>query len=602
MVQLRKPRLVVPVSAREVDRPVAAAAAQRLEHGPGGPPLEGRVVRGRGRGLTVLHDFMLRDPQAHLDPEAAPGPAAAARAVEANGTFECHRSLEPLTRAQLFSAPGLRTRAFVRFSVLGGERAAGDTVRATRGFAVKFASTEGDWDLMGCSLPVYPVHDATELPPLAGALVAEAYWDFVASVPEALHHALWLMGDRGLPRSYRTMQGFGVETVRWVNAAGEPVFVKLHWLPRAGTHALAADEAARLCTADPDFLRRDLREAIDGGRPPVFELGIQVVTEDEAQALSLHDATRLLPEDEVPIQIVGRLVLERCPAPGAGDAAARAFSRAHRVPGIEPHRLAPSPARFADPLSQPQRYWASLTEPERAHIVSAIRHELGRVGTLSIRERVVTALAMIDDELAAAVAAGIGAEAPLAQPSLFGAPVRPSPRLSLRARPGDGTVPGWRVAVMVAEGVDAASWHRVQRLVTDAGAQVRTISHQAGRVEAADGERIAVDTTFDQAPSVLWDAMVMLPGAETELLRGNGQVLEFVRQQYRHCKPMLLLGDAGPAVAVAHLPTVLRNGEPDPGLFVADDEERSGAALVAGFAAALARHRPFERECDPPVV
>ena len=302
------------------------------------------------RGPTLLEDFILREKVTHFDHERIPERIVHARGSAAHGFFQCYESLANLTRASLFAEAGKRTPVFVRFSTVAGERGSTDTARDVRGFAVKFYTDEGNWDLVGNNIPVFFIQDAMKFPDLVHALKPEphhampqaasahdTFWDFVSLMPESTHMLMWVMSDRAIPRSYRMMQGFGVHTFRLINAQGASRFVKFHWTPLAGTHSLAWDEAVKISGADPDFHRRDLWEAIEAGAYPEYELAIQVFTEEQADGFSFDvlDATKIIPEELVPLQPIGRLVLNRNPDNFFAETEQVAFCTAHIVPGLD---------------------------------------------------------------------------------------------------------------------------------------------------------------------------------------------------------------------------------------------------------------------------
>ncbi len=308
------------------------------------------ALRAGLRGPLVVEDFILREKLAHFEHERIAERVIHARGCAAHGWFEPYRSLGAYTRADFLQDPGTRTPVFVRFSNLTGERGSADTVRDARGFAVKFYTREGNFDLVGSSFPVAFVQDPMKFPDFVHALKPEPhhgmpqaasahdnFWDFASLLPETTHALMWLMSDHGLPRSLRMMGGFGVHTLRLVNAHGATHYAKFHWRPRLGRHALAADEARRLAGHDPDFLRRDLWTAIEAGHLPEWELGLQLVEEGRADSLGvdLLDPTKLLPEELVPVQPAGRLVLCRNPDNFFAECEQVAFHPGHLVPGID---------------------------------------------------------------------------------------------------------------------------------------------------------------------------------------------------------------------------------------------------------------------------
>jgi catalase len=657
------------------------------------------------RGPTLLEDFILREKITHFDHERIPERVVHARGSAAHGYFECYAPLTELTRASIFAEAGKRTPVFVRFSTVAGERGSTDTARDVRGFAVKFYTDEGNWDLVGNNMPVFFIQDAMKFPDLVHAVKPEqhhampqassahdTFWDFVSLMPESTHMLMWVMSDRAIPRSYRMMQGFGVHTFRFVNAAGESRFVKFHWNPVAGTHSLAWDEAVKISGADPDFHRRDLWEAIEAGAYPEYELALQVFTEEDAERYSFDvlDATKIIPEELVPLTPVGRLVLNRNPDNFFAETEQVAFCSAHVVPGIdfsndpllggrihsyvdtqitrlggpnfheipinapvaqahnnqrdgfhrqaiargrvayepnslaggcpfqagtagfmsfpepvEEHKVRGKPERFAEHYNQATLFYNSQSDVEKQHIIRAYRFELTKVQTVAVRERVVATLRNVDEGLAAAVAEGLGMPLPEPLPRVLARPPRPevrsSPALSLRARPGNLGIATRRVAILVADGTDGAAAMAAHEALAAAGAVPRFVGVQLGRVSALRGEPIDVEISMETAPSVLWDGVVV-PGGEAaaQALSMRGHALEFLKDQYRHCKPMLLMADASSLLAKAGIPPALANGKPDPGLLLSADEDPSAA--IARFADALARHRHFERETDPPVI
>jgi catalase len=522
----------------------------------------------------------------------------------------------------------------------------------------------------------------------------DTFWDFVSLSPETTHMLLWVMSDRAIPRSYRMMQGFGVHTFRFVNGAGASQFVKFHWNPVAGTHSLAWDEAVKLSGADPDFHRRDLWEAIEAGAYPEYELGIQLFDEETAERFSFDvlDATKLIPEELVPVTPIGRMVLNRNPDNFFAETEQVAFCTAHIVPGldfsndpllagrihsyvdtqisrlggpnfheipinsplaqvhnnqrdgmhrqaiargrvayepnslgggcpfqagakgfmsfpqpVEEHKVRGKPEKFAEHYNQATLFWNSQSDVEKLHIVKAFRFELTKVQTAAVRTRVVAQLRNVAEELARAVADGLGmAELPEALPRLVDRKnrkdIEPSPALSLFARPGDGQISTRRIAILVADGVDGGAALAMHERLANAGAVPRFVGIKLGEVSPATGDAIEVETTLETSPAVVWDAMIVPDGeAAAQLLAANGQAVEFVKDQYRHCKTILFVGAGALVADRAGLPASLPSGEPDPGLLRWEAGGRPDKA-VAAFAQALAAHRHPARETDPPAV
>ena len=303
------------------------------------------------RGPKLMEDFMLREKLTHFDHERVAERAVHARGIGARGYFENYNCLSDLTCADVFSRSGERVPVFVRFSNLTGSKGSADCVRDVRGFAVKMYTKEGNWDLVGCNMPVYFVQDAMKFPDFVHALKEEPdkgfpqaqtahdnFWDFVSLMPESTHALLWLMSDRAMPRSLRFMEGFGVHTFRMVNAAGETSFVKFHWKPCLGLQSLTWNECLKINGADPDYLERDLWECIEKGETrPEWELGIQVLDSKFIAScpFDVLDPTKLIPEEDVPIRLVGRLVLDQNVDNAFAESEQVAFSTTHIIPGID---------------------------------------------------------------------------------------------------------------------------------------------------------------------------------------------------------------------------------------------------------------------------
>jgi catalase len=302
------------------------------------------------RGPTLMEDFALREKITHFDHERIPERVVHARGTAAHGVFQVYEDLSDLTKAGLLTDPSRRTPVFVRFSTVAGSRGSSDLARDVRGFAVKFYTEEGVWDLVGNNMPVFFIQDAIKFPDLIHAVKPEpnneipqaasahdTFWDFISLTPESAHMMMWVMSDRAIPRSLAMMEGFGIHTFRLVNARGRARFVKFHWKPVKGVKSLVWDEATKLSGKDPDFHRRDLFEAIERGDYPEWELGLQIVEErDEFKFdFDLLDPTKIIPEELVPVRRVGKMTLNRNPGNFFAETEQVAFHTGHIVPGID---------------------------------------------------------------------------------------------------------------------------------------------------------------------------------------------------------------------------------------------------------------------------
>ncbi len=689
-----------------LDRVRVDSAGRALSTNQGVPVADNQNSLKAGlRGPSLLEDFILREKITHFDHERIPERVVHARGSAAHGYFECFESLTHLTRASIFAEAGKCTPVFVRFSTVAGERGSTDTARDVRGFAVKFYTDEGNWDLVGNNMPVFFIQDAMKFPDLVHALKPEqhhampqassahdTFWDFVSLMPESTHMLMWVMSDRAIPRSYRMMQGFGVHTFRFVNDQGESRFVKFHWTPSAGTHSLVWDEAVKIAGADPDFHRRDLWEAIEAGAYPEWRLGVQIFTEEEAERFSFDvlDATKIIPEELVPVTPIGRMVLNRNPDNFFAETEQVAFCTAHIVPGIdfsndpllagrihsyidtqltrlggpnfheipinapvaqvhnnqrdglhrqaiprgrvayepnslaggcpfqagasgftsfpqatEEHKVRGKPEKFAEHYNQARLFYESQSEVEKTHIMKAYRFELTRVQTAGVRRRVVAQLRNVSEDLAQQVAEGLGMALPEPLPLLLANPPRPevqtSPALSLFARPGEEGIKTRRIAILVADGANGEAATSLHEALAEQGAVPRFVGSVLGRVNADSDLPIEVEVTLETAPGVLWDAVV-LPDGEDALaaLAADGHVHEFLKDQYRHCKPILAMGASVDLLEDLGISATLESGAADPGLLVFGPEDLEAA--VAAFIEALIAHRHYARETDPPAV
>ncbi|MBP7564733.1 MAG: catalase [Burkholderiaceae bacterium] len=699
----------VNASNASLDRVRTDDSGQRLTTNQGVPVADNQNSLKYGvRGPVLLEDFILREKITHFDHERIPERIVHARGSAAHGYFECYKPIKKLTQAAPFQQAGKRTPVFVRFSTVAGERGSKDTARDVRGFAIKFYTEEGNWDLVGNNIPVFFIQDAMKFPDLVHAVKPEphhgmpqaasahdTFWDFVSLMPESTHMLMWAMSDRAIPASYATMQGFGVHTFRLVNAAGESVFCKFHFSPKAGTHSLVWDEAVKISGADPDFHRRDLWERIESGNYPEYEMGVQVFTEEEADRFSFDilDPTKIVPEELVPITPVGRLVLDRNPDNFFAETEQVAFCAAHVIPGIDfsndpllagrihsyvdtqisrlggpnfheipintplapvhnnqrdgmhrqaiprgrvsyepnslgggcpfqagaaqgfvsvPARIAAKeaqgkvrakPEKFADHYTQATLFFDSQSPAEQAHIAAAFRFELSKVTVPAIRERMVASLRNVSQALAEQVAEGLGIDPlPAPMPRALPRPAKPevkvSPALSLLARPGQAGIRARKVALLAAPGVHTRALLQVRDALLAEGAVPRIVGPRIGALAGADGRSVQADASLENEPGFLFDALVLPDGeAAVQALAASGQALEAVRDQFRHCKPMLVIGASS---ALLEHAGVADDAASDEGVVTAAAGQL--AAALPAFFEALQAHRHFERETDPPMV
>jgi len=591
------------------------------------------------RGPTLLEDFVLREKITHFDHERIPERIVHARGSGAHGYFQVYESQAALSSAAFLQDPTVKTPVFARFSTVAGGAGSGDMPRDVRGFAVKFYTEEGNFDLVGNNIPVFFIQDAMKFPDLVHSVKMEpdrgfpqaasahdTFWDFVSLMPESMHMLMWVMSDRAIPRSLRMMQGFGVHTFRMVNAKGETHFVKFHWRPVHGSASVVWDEAVKLNGADPDFHRRDLWEAIERGVFPEWELSLQVFDEATADSLpyDVLDATKLIPEEVVPLRAVGRLVLDRNPDNFFAETEQVAFCPANIVPGVdfsedpllqgrlfsyldtqlsrlggpnfnqipvnaprcpmhnfqrdglrqmavpkgrvayEPNSLdegqgpREDPQRgfrslpitgegskvrersetFADHYTQARLFWNSMTAPEQEHLVSAFAFELGKVETRAIRKRMLGHLDIIHAELGRRVATALGmeGEAEAITPARAPLDLPPSPALSL-IEGATQTLHGRKVGVLVSDGADADLLGKLKTLLDAEAAQLVLIGPRAGKVLAADGSTLVPDFALSTAPSVFFDAVILMPReAEVTAMAQLAAVIDWIRDAYGHLK------------------------------------------------------------------
>ncbi len=659
------------------------------------------------RGGTLLEDFILREKITHFDHERIPERIVHARGSGAHGYFQVYESMAKYTSAKFLQDPSRQTPVFVRFSTVAGSRGSTDLARDVRGFAVKFYTEEGNYDLVGNNMPVFFIQDAIKFPDLIHAVKPEphnempqaasahdTFWDFISLMPESMHMIMWAMSDRAIPRSLRMMEGFGIHTFRFISEKGKATFVKFHWKPLLGMHSVLWDEALKISGKDPDFHRRDLWEAIENGDYPEWELGVQLVPEEDEHKFDfdLLDPTKLIPEELVPVKRIGKLILNRNPDNFFAETEQVAFHPGHIVPGIdftndpllqgrlfsytdtqlkrlgspnfheipinrpinqihnnqrdghmrqmintsrtsyEPNTLSGgSPMQasiqqggfasyaekidankvrarsksFFDHFSQAALFYNSQSEIEKLHIVKALRFELGKLETDSIKERMLYLLNQIDKSLANQVAEGLGIKIPakLDTPVNQSIPAEgsvkdqvkdyqplpmkkynPSPALSMANT--IKTAKTRKVAVLVADGFNNQDLTSMIAALKAEGVQAKIIATHGGTIKAESGETVKVDCSFLTTSSVLFDA-VYVPGGKksTDVLLKTPEAILFVNETYKHCKAISATGSG--------IDLLQANWTKGEGVISAGVYSK---AIAKNFIAAIATHRFWERE------
>ncbi|UAK23232.1 catalase [Sphingomonas nostoxanthinifaciens] len=619
-------------------------------------------LRAGPRGPTLLEDFILREKIFHFDHERIPERVVHARGYGAHGVFELTNSLAEYSRADVLGTVGQQTEAFVRFSTVAGNKGSMDLARDVRGFAVKLYTKQGNWDIVGNNIPVFFIQDAMKFPDLVHAVKQEPdrafpqaqsahdnFWDFASLTPEAWHMVMWQMSDRTIPRSFRTIEGFGVHTFRLVNAEGKSTFVKFHWKPRQGLQSVMWNEAVKINGADPDFHRRDLWQAIESGDFPQWDLGVQLFDQATADSLPFDhlDATKLIPEEHIPVRIVGTLTLNRNVDNFFANTEQVAFCTQNIVPGIdfsddpllhgrnfsyldtqlkrlgspnfthlpinaprcpvanfqqdghmamrnpkgranyEPNSWGPEggprenpeigfqsfPAdvqstkqrirseTFADHYSQARQFFVSQQPVEQKHIGDALVFELSKVERVDIRARAVSHLRNIDEGLAATVADGLGLALPdaakAAKPTLD---LPPSPALSILGN-GPKSFKGRKMGIFLTDGSDAALFTALTGALDAEGAVWEVVAPKIGGVTLDDGTAVAAKQKIDGGPSVLFDAVAVLPSAAgVQLLARDAPSKDFVSDAFAHCKFIGVGANAKPLFDEARVPLELDDG------------------------------------------
>ena len=599
------------------------------------------------RGPQLLEDQIAREKIFHFDHERIPERVVHARGYGVHGEFELTDPIPELTRAKVLAGEkGKTTPVFCRFSTVAGNKGSPDLARDVRGFAVKFYTDEGNWDIVGNNIPVFFIQDAIKFPDLIHAVkpapdrgfpqaqsAHDNFWDFISLSPEAMHMVMWQMSDRTIPRSFRFMEGFGIHTFRFVNDAGESKFVKFHWKPKQGLQSVIWNEALKVNGADPDFHRRDMWDAIDSGDYPQWDLGVQVFDEEFAEAFEFDvlDSTKIIPEEQVPVRIIGTMTLNNNVDNFFAETEQVAFCTQNLVPGIDhsddpllqgrnfsyldtqlkrlggpnfthiPINAPKCPVRnfqqdghmamtnpkgrvnyepnswgngdgaeedrgpracpmngftsyeapvfgpkarvrsetFADHYSQARQFYVSQTDVEQTHIANALTFELSKVGRASIRKRMVGHLRNIDARLAQAVGDGIGLpELPDAMPAAR-MPIDdlpPSDALSI-LKNGPDRFKGRKLGIYIAEGADAAVVNDLKTAAKDAGASVGIVAPHVTGAKLSDGTMMEANEKIDGGPSVLFDAVAIVMGAEAaKRLADDKPSQDFMSDAFAHAK------------------------------------------------------------------
>lgn len=637
-------------------------------------------LRAGAPGPTLLEDFVMREKIFHFDHERIPERVVHARGFGAHGTFECTKDLSDVTRAAPFQKVGKKTETFVRFSTVAGSKGSPDLARDVRGLATKFYTDEGNWDLVGNNIPVFFIQDAIKFPDLIHAAKPEPdtgfpqaqtahdnFWDYISLTPEAMHMVMWVMSDRAIPRSFSTMEGFGVHTFRFVNREGKSTFVKFFWKPHMGLQSKTWNEALKTNGADPDRHRRITWEEITEGMPPKYDLCLQLFDQDFADkfAFDVLDPTKIIPEEELPPVKVGTMTLDRVVDNFFAETEQVAFCTQNVVPGIdftddpllqgrnfsyldtqlkrlggpnftkipvnapkgcpvsnyqqdghmqtdqhikgrvnyepngwgegpredplegytsfpqtvqgEKRRLRPE--SFNDHYSQARQFYISQTDVEQNHIRDALVFELSKCEMEAVRTRMVSHLLNIDEGLASGVADMLGITempkpAPAAQPTRQD--LKESPALSI-VKNGPDSFAGRVVGVLTSDGADAAVLKALMDAAKAEGAKIKIVASKIGGITDSGGAHHPADEKVDGGPSVLFDAVAVIPGTETaENLAKLPATRDFLADAFAHSKFIALGGAADVVVAAAGL-----GGKLDGGCFTLASANEATAFIQA---------------------
>lgn len=660
------------------------------------------TLKAGNRGPSLQQDHIYFDKMAHFDRERIPERVVHARGSAAHGVFEATADVSDYTTAA-FLKKGTKTPVFTRFSTVAGFKGSTDLARDVRGFSVKFYTEEGNYDLVGNNIPVFFIQDAMNFPDLVHAVKPEpnnempqaasahdTFWDFISLMPESAHMIMWVMSDRAIPRSLRMMEGFGVHTFKFVNDEGKATFVKFHWKPRLGVHSVAWNEAQKISGFDADFHRRDLWEAIEKGDFPQWDLGVQLIPEEDEMKYSFDilDPTKIIPEELVPVKIIGTMTLNRNPENFFAETEQSAFDPGRLVPGIDVsddpllqgrifsymdtqnyrlggpnfHELPinrpvngkhnnqkdgfskmdiPTGAvsyfpnskaegcpyhamlkgetgfqshkqpidaskvrarsdSFADHFTQARLFFHSQSPEEQEHIISALSFELSKVDDVNIRRRELAILNQIDKDLAKKVGDNLGLTPPkeldeltlkFARQNHPEYPIKPkkpevekSKALSMKIKPGEGTIKTRKVAFLVDDGVSKTSVDRMKKALEKEGAQAVLIASHVGKLKFKEGGTEDVQHSYLTDTSVLYDAFYTPDGDSVKKLAENPDYIQFINEGFRHCKAIAFAKGAEELIKE----TLVKE---DQGVILESKKD-----LTNDFITAMKGHRVWERE------
>jgi len=660
------------------------------------------TLKAGNRGPSLQQDHIYFDKMAHFDRERIPERVVHARGSAAHGVFEATADVSDYTTAA-FLKKGTKTPVFTRFSTVAGFKGSTDLARDVRGFSAKFYTEEGNYDLVGNNIPVFFIQDAMNFPDLVHAVKPEpnnempqaasahdTFWDFISLMPESAHMIMWVMSDRAIPRSLRMMEGFGVHTFKFVNDEGKATFVKFHWKPRLGVHSVAWNEAQKISGFDADFHRRDLWEAIEKGDFPQWDLGVQLIPEEDEMKYSFDilDPTKIIPEELVPVKIIGTMTLNGNPENFFAETEQSAFDPGRLVPGIDVsddpllqgrifsymdtqnyrlggpnfHELPinrpvngkhnnqkdgfskmdiPTGAvsyfpnskaegcpyhamlkgetgfqshkqpidaskvrarsdSFADHFTQARLFFHSQSPEEQEHIISALSFELSKVDDVNIRRRELAILNQIDKDLAKKVGDNLGLTPPkeldeltlkFARQNHPEYPIKPkkpevekSKALSMKIKPGEGTIKTRKVAFLVDDGVSKTSVDRMKKALEKEGAQAVLISSHVGKLKFKEGGTEDVQHSYLTDTSVLYDAFYTPDGDSVKKLAENPDYIQFINEGFRHCKAIAFAKGAEELIKE----TLVKE---DQGVILESKKD-----LTNDFITVMKGHRVWERE------